>query len=148
MTEPAEVQNAMGATSTAPAGSTFVSSARFWKGALWHFGAPSSLGRHLTSRPPLRKGGGQLRPRGGELVLMGAAEADLHRLDQRGLHGRVGEQRERVLGDRAVMAGAPHRVLERAVAGHVADRGLEVALLGVALLEGAAPERALAVGAA
>ena len=46
------------------------------------------------------------------------------------------------------MAGAGHGILERAVLGHQADRGLEIAVGDLAALERAPPELALGIGAA
>src|SRR5437016_8757165 len=87
-------------------------------------------------------------PAGENSALMRAGDAELDGLLERRLHDGVGEQRQRVLGDRAVMARPLDRVLERAVLGHQAEGDFEVLLRRVALLERASPERALALGAA
>src|ERR1044072_8748457 len=56
------------------------------------------------------------------------------RLDQRVLHRRVREQRQRVLGDRAVVARALDRVFQRAGAFFLRPHGFEVGGGGVGVL--------------
>src|SRR5262245_4990760 len=77
-----------------------------------------------------------------------ARNAELDRLFQRFLHDRGWKERQRIGGDGAVMARARHRVVERAVLDHQADRMIEVGVARLALLKGAAPELALCVRAA
>ena len=60
----------------------------------------------------------------------------------------VGKQRQRILGDGAVVARALDRVLERAVLGHQPDRLFEVGVGRLAFFQRAPPERALALRAA
>src|SRR5262245_57266322 len=95
---------------------------------------PDSAARFMSTRPGLRGS-----------CLMRAADHELDGFGKRVLHRRVGEQRQRVLGHGAVVARALDRVLERAMLAHQRDRGGEIALGGVALLERTAPEVALAL---
>ena len=80
------------------------------------------------------------------LVCPRDAEIDCFR--QRRFHRRVGEQRQRIAGDRAVMVSAPDRVLERAVFGHKPDGVFEIGVSRLAAFERAPPELAFGVAAA
>ena len=79
---------------------------------------------------------------------MRTADAEGHDVDQCPLHRAVREQRERVVGHGAVVAGPLDRVLERLVAPHVGDGLLEVAIADGPLLQRAPPEGALGLAAA
>src|SRR5579862_8090292 len=80
--------------------------------------------------------------------LIRARDAELDRFLERLLHGRGRKQRQRILGDRSVVARTLDRVLERAVLGHQADRMLEIGLARIAVLQRAAPKRAFGLRAA
>src|SRR5262249_40913142 len=67
-------------------------------------------------------------------------DAEFNSFLERELHGRVREQSKRVLRDRAVVAGALDRVVERAVLDHQRDGLVEIGVGGVTLFERAAPE--------
>ena len=58
------------------------------------------------------------------------------------------EQRQRILGDGAVMAGTRYGVLDGAVLRHQRDGLVKIVFGHLASLQRALPERALAVGAA
>src|SRR3990170_8567187 len=74
---------------------------------------------------------------------IGPLDAEIDGLEERPLLGAVGEDAERVAGDRTVMAGAGHRVAQRAVAFHHGDGAVEVAVRLVQRLQRAPPEAAL-----
>src|ERR1700694_2142093 len=71
-----------------------------------------------------------------------------HHLLERGLHWGSRKQRQCSDSHRAVMLGAVHGVLERAVFGHQADGVIEIAVADLAALQRVDPERALTVIAA
>src|ERR1700683_4674533 len=75
-------------------------------------------------------------------------DAEVDGLDERGLHRRVGKQRQCVAGYGAIVLSASDRVFERAVLGHQADGVFEVVVARLAALQRAAPEFALGVAAA
>src|SRR5262245_63908607 len=62
--------------------------------------------------------------------LMCSADHELDRFGERVLHRRNGEQRQRVLGDGAIMAGGLDRVLQRAVLAPQRDGGGGIGLGG------------------
>src|SRR3954452_12050979 len=78
-------------------------------------------------------------------ALVRTADAEFDGLFQRLLHRRGGKQRQRIGGYGAVMARALDRVFECAMLGHQADGMLQIGIGRVAVLEGAAPERPLAL---
>src|SRR5262245_16164483 len=77
--------------------------------------------------------------------LMCSADHELDRFGERVLHRRIGEQRQRVLGDGAIMAGAGDGVLHGAVAVYLRAGGGGGVPGGSCPLGGVAPKLALAL---
>ena len=69
-----------------------------------------------------------------------AGDAEIDGFEQRVLEGGVGEDRQRIARDVAIMIGAVHRVLQRAVAVHQLLGIAEVVFRLVALFQSALPE--------
>src|SRR5579883_1950157 len=74
---------------------------------------------------------------------MGALDREFYRVEQRALPGRGGEQLQGVAGHRAIVSRALDRVFEGAVLFQHRERGLEVAVGDVALLQSSPPKVAL-----
>src|SRR6202167_940488 len=80
--------------------------------------------------------------------LVRSGNTKIHGLGERRLHRRVGEQRERVAGNSALMVGASDGILERAMLTHQADSVFEVCVGRLAPFQRAAPKLTFAIGAA
>ena len=87
-------------------------------------------------------------PRGRRAGLVRPRDAEIHGLDQCGLHRRIGKQSQRIAGNGAVMVGAADGVFERAVLDHQPDGMIEIGVFGLAALQRSPPEFALGVAAA
>ena len=74
------------------------------------------------------------------LRLVRPRDAEIDRLGERRFHFRIGEQRQRVARDCAVMVCAADRVLERAVFDHQSGGMIEIGVGGFAAFERAPPE--------
>ncbi len=75
-------------------------------------------------------------------------DAEGHRVQQCGFIIGVGKDRQRVMGDGAIMAGAFHRSVECVMLANERYRLFQIAVANVAILEHTAPENPLLLTAA